>query len=161
MRRAHRHPGGFTLVELLAVIMIIAIVVSIVVAVAGKMMREGSIRNTKMRMGVIMNAVQLYFQEHREYPTVAADALYPALMNPWAHPTPSRLAAQEQARKLILSLEGKALKDPQGAPKFLDGFEAEMVYHSTGGVGGSAYLESAGPDADFATTEDNIRSDRL
>ena len=61
--------AGFTLVELLAVILIIGILVAIVINVSNRAMRKAAEQRTKTTMRVIMSALEIYREEFGVYPS--------------------------------------------------------------------------------------------
>ena len=112
MKRRHEHMNdrAFTLVEMLAVILVVGILVTIVVGVAGKGIEAAATAKTKEGMVTIMNAVDAYYEENQAYPTdVDGDSagLFTALRNC-------------EASKLRL---GALTSDTAREGKFYDGFE--------------------------------------
>lgn len=65
-------PSGFTLIELLIVIAIIAILVAIVVVAInpGRLVAEANDSKKRQEMQQLKNSLQLYFNDHNDYPTV-------------------------------------------------------------------------------------------
>jgi prepilin-type N-terminal cleavage/methylation domain-containing protein len=160
MNDPRRNRKGFTLVEMLAVILIIGILVAVVVAVANRLMTKSDEEQTRLWMQIIMRAVDVYHEEYGEYPDPTGNndqersaSLYVKLWN------------FEAARKRLTSLPSDAVQSG-GSRYFLDGFGQALRYHAHG-MGGTPYLESAGGDWNFGSAEnlkakeDNIRSDRL
>jgi prepilin-type N-terminal cleavage/methylation domain-containing protein len=148
---------AFTLVELLAVILVISILAAVVVGVANQVWRKSAEEQTKLHMRIIMMAVDVYARENGgEYPpepagaddTAKSIALYGLLKNVTA------------ARARLLKLPPEATVKWGLNWYFVDGFGKVLRYHAAG-VGGTPYLESAGADGGFEAKEDNIRSDRL
>ncbi len=136
-----RGRGAFTLVEMLAVILVIGIIVAVVVDVVGTPIATRCGGETRQTMTAVMGAVQAYYDAKRVYP--GADLFGDLRACPQSR---ARLGDLEEVMK------GRAL---------LDGFEQPMRYYSSGGAGGAPYLESAGRDGDFASKDDNIRSDNM
>ena len=134
-----RGRGAFTLVEMLAVILVIGIIVAVVVGVAGIAIAKAAGAETRQTMTAVMGAIQAYYDARGAYPGSLGD-----------------LRACPQSRKRLGGLD-KVMK----GTRFLDGFEQPMRYYSSGGAGGAPYLESAGRDGDFASKDDNIRSDNM
>ncbi len=151
-RRQNTHDGAFTLVEMLAVILVIGILVTIVVGVSGRAIARAKEAKTKLFMGTITNAIGAYFEVNREWPQADENA------------TADDRSAQLfkdllgcEASKLRLGVIG----DVARKGRFYDGYKQVIDYHHSGGAGGAAYLESAGPDGDYSTIDDNIRSDNM
>ncbi len=145
-------PRGFTLVEMLVVISIIAILVTIVVGVTHIVLARASAEETRTNMQVILQAIEAFREtdETNDYPPSTAGTpddhnakLYKALKD------------NPAARKILGPLPDDAIR----GDRFVDGFGMRMDYSSDGGVGGAPVLISAGADSDFGTAQDNIRSD--
>ena len=136
-----RRRGGFTLVEMLAVILVIGIIVAVVVGVAGNAIAKAAEAETRQTMTAVMGAVQSYYDTKGVYPGAS---LF------------TELRACPQSRKRLGGLD-RVIRGTQ----FIDGFEQPMKYHISGGAGGTPYLESAGRDGDFGSLDDNIRSDNM
>ena len=138
MRRRRSNRTGFTLVEMLAVILVIGILVAIVVSVAGKGIAGAAKARTEEAMTTIMTAVDAYFEEKGEYPQASgatADARSSRLY--------SDLRGCESSKTRLANLTKDVLHDG----RFYDGFEQAIDYRDSGGKGGGPYLESAGRDA--------------
>ncbi len=173
-RRTGGSGGGFTLVELLAVILVLGIVVAMVVGVSGLVMRKAATERTKQWMGVIRNAWDEYYQATDAYPKYADEGdtgedyksnnadLFGLLMGPTSWGSGDVGARRKaEARRMLDGLPADATRVIDGNWHFIDGFGNIMWYHSTGGAAGQPFLESAGADMNHETTSDNIRSDRL
>lgn len=152
-----RHEAGaFTLVEMLAVILVIGILVTIVVGVAGRVISRAAEKRTLLNMESIMNAIQVYQEENGMYPVPDQSGTY-LEQNAELY---ELLKECDPARKRLGQLSDTAYKVFDPDTWFVDGFENPLRYHVTGGAGGAPYLESAGHDGDFSTSDDNIRSDK-
>jgi prepilin-type N-terminal cleavage/methylation domain-containing protein len=132
--RTSAKKSAFTLVEMLAVVLVIGILVAIIVGVAGNVIQRANREKTKQTMRVISNAISAYYDENKAYP-----------------PDLATLASSAKAAAILSAL-------PPGPP-FMDGFGTAMQYYPSGGAGNCPYLESAGPDGSFTAAADNIRSD--
>ncbi len=143
---------AFTLVEMMAVILVISIVVAVVVGVAGNAISKAAEEKTKESMAVIMTAVDAYHDAKGVWPPVTGGS-------PTARSNRlfRELKACAESKERLAAFTSDTLK----GGKFLDGFEQVIDYHPTGGAGGTPYLESAGRDGDFDSKEDNIRSDNM
>jgi len=150
--------NGFSLVELLVAIAIIALLITIGVGVGQKVMTAGNVKVTEANMAIIMNAIE-YYQE------LDTDA------TPYEPPDDTNDRPNRQSRDLYTALtadnevQAKLASLPADAVEssspghFLDKFGKEIWYDATGGLGGTPLLTSAGPDGYFGT-EDDIRSDK-
>ena len=175
MRSAHRKHRAFTLVEMLAVIFVIAILVTIVVGVSNMVIRRSRIEQTRVTMSVIMTALDKYNEVKHGYPPEATD-FSDKPTSGWSDPdwqaccrgakVYADLLAVPECQARLTSLDKNCIKTFNGKTTFkltfTDGFEKYMDYRQpggNGGAGGMPLLESAGPDGDFTATADNIRSD--
>lgn len=162
MNEPARNRKAFTLIELLAVILVISILVAVVVGVATQVIRKSAEDSTKLYMQIIIKAVSVYHEEYGAYPdldpagddTARGAELYAKL---WVTP---------RCRERLSPLPPEAMLAPGGNRYFVDGYQNTLRYHSRG-LGGAPYLESCGGDGNFGSDaepeakEDNIRSDRL
>ena len=136
-----RRRGAFTLVEMLAVILVIGIIVAVVVGVAGNAIAKAAEAETRQTMTAVWGAIQAYHDAKGVYPG-------PSLF--------TELRDCPQSKKRLAGLD-KVIR----GTGFIDGFEQSIRYHTTGGAGGTPYLVSAGRDGDFDSLDDNIRSDNM
>ena len=138
---------GFTLIEMLVVILVIGILVALVVSVSGTIIRRGYIARTRTDLEMIMKAVQIFHED-----TI-----------PHAYPAgPNISDLYRQLQDVPRAVDRLRKLDPKVSPGtrqvFLDGFGFKLRYLHEGGPAGSPLLISPGPDGDFGT-EDDIRSD--
>src|SRR5689334_3166997 len=94
-RRQSRRGGGFTLVELLVVIGIIAILVGILIPVVSRVRTQAQVTATNARMVQISSAIQAYFMEWQAYPGSFPNSAWvptvsPALFKPTDSSDPKR-----------------------------------------------------------------------
>jgi len=156
----HRDRSGFTLVEMLAVILVIGVLVAVVVGVAGRAIAGAAEKQTRLNMQTIMNAVDAYYKEEQRWPDPTpreGDAGYDHKVQ--NNDLFKRLRACPGAKKRLAELSRSAYKNTGDNTIFVDGWENPLKYHLTGGAGGGPFLESAGRDGDFSTQVDNVRSD--
>jgi prepilin-type N-terminal cleavage/methylation domain-containing protein len=144
--------AGFTLVELMAVMFILAVIVSLVVGVGMYIVNKAREKETQGNQAIIMDALADYQGRHGVYPD-----------------TLSALTTDVKCQEILRNLTASA-----GA-SFSDGFGKAMLYAKEGGLGGKPVLISGGPDLETGLTEsggkltvtagsetkvkDNIRSD--
>ncbi len=138
-----RRRGGFTLVELLAVIFIIGILVSLTVAVGFWLTRQVPEEATRANQKIVMAAVNSYYEVHEAYPTDSK----------WME----QLQLEPNAREKIQQLPEDAWVP--GTQNVKDGWGKSMRYRRNEGLGNRPVVISAGPDGEFSNADD-IRSDR-
>jgi type II secretory pathway pseudopilin PulG len=146
MSRKHAH-AGFTMVEMLTVLVVLMILIGLVVGV-GKYIYDDSLRKqTVTTMDVLNNALQAFYAANSNtYPgsAVSGAGVITAL---------NAGGADVQAR--LNDLPKDAVKDGV----LVDGFGRAISYDPTGGLGGRPVFISGGPDGTNGTPDD-IRSDR-
>lgn len=160
---------GFTLVEMLVVISIIAVLVLIVVGVSQIVVGKTGTMQTKLNMEVIHQAIAAYGEVKGYYPPDETD--FGGNPNPGAWPARDweaykrglnlykELSSVPQARAQIAHLDKDATRKINGNNVFVDGFDKYLEYFSDQGVGGTPVVISAGGDGRFDTEKDNVRSD--
>ena len=166
-RNALHSIRGFTLIEMIVVVAIIAVLVTIVVGVSGLVLSRASVERTKVNMQVIYQAIEAYHDAEENYPPDEPDSAPPA---DWGAGTRNwhaycrgkklydELISVPQAQAHIANLKD-VIMNISGNNVFVDGFDKYMEYFSSEGVGGTPVIISAGSDGDFETEKDNIRSD--
>ena len=140
MRRSNwtsRRAGGFTLVEMLALILIIGIIMTIVVGVSGVIIQDANRKQTLRRMEIVLQAIRAYRDDTGDWP----DNL-------------GVLSGNTKSAKRLESLE----PDARSGSNYVDGFGNMISYRKTGARDGGPLLKSNGPDGQ-ANTDDDIRSD--
>jgi prepilin-type N-terminal cleavage/methylation domain-containing protein len=157
--------GGFTLVELLLVMFIMAVLVTLVVGVGAYIIEEGKKQKTLERQRLLMAAVEAYFTVMNYYPPDRED------------PCSSNYDPNKSMKVLLAALDGvncdefaeavrektKPFLDEITDPN-TDGFGKPMRYYARRGIAGKPFFISSGPDENFGDLdekkrEDNIRSD--
>ena len=169
MKKSDIHQGrGFTLIEMIIVVMVIAILVGVVIGVSKMIAARAANEKTRMYMETISLAIETYYESTKDYPYQETDI--PETPDDWRWTSRDwhafmrnkklyqQLIAVPSAQKRLAALPEDAVRNIYGENVFIDGFEMFLDYFRSGGVGGSPVLISAGPDRTF-DTEDDIRSD--
>ncbi|MDY7011682.1 MAG: type II secretion system protein [Planctomycetota bacterium] len=164
---------GFTLIEMLVVIGIIAVLVMVVVGVSQLVIDKTGKTQTKLNMEVIHQAIEAYSEVKGNYPPDEDDFSdpYPDYSDrDWRAykrgvKLYDELSSVPQARARLANLGKDAIMNIDGNNVFVDGFDKYMEYFSDHGAGGTPVVISAGGDGRFGTDaepeykKDNIRSD--
>jgi general secretion pathway protein G len=140
---------GFTLVELLAVMLILAVLMTLVIGASKMLFNKIYVDETKNSMKIIMTALSQYYESTGDYPTQDANN------EAWI----SQLAGNDKARAQITKLE-KKVWNADNNRQFRDAWENPIVYKRTGGLAGAPGLISPGPDGDISTEDDNVRDNK-
>ncbi|MBS3734411.1 MAG: type II secretion system protein [Phycisphaerae bacterium] len=157
--RAGRHqaPDGFTIIELLVVMAIIGIVLALVMGVSRYISVKAGKDKTVLIQRIVCKAIDTYRDENNNAlpPEDSADD----------HATDDMmrdLSECQASAKVLSHLPADCWTG--GHNPILDGFNREMRYMQSEGLGGTYVLISPGPDGEFNgdpdNEEDNIRSDR-
>ena len=136
---------GFTLIEALVVVVIIALLASLAVAITGALRARAQADEIMTDMRVIMTAIQAFYDEKGAYPD-EGKSLAPQLKEV--------LAAAER----LTSLD-KSVFDGTSTSEFKDRYDNDIKYFRHRGPGGTPVLRSPGPDGKAETSDDNIWSD--
>ena len=137
--------GGFTLVELLAVMLILGILMALVLGASKLIFKDVYVEETKSNMAVIMTAIKAYRKATGSYPSQSG----------WV----GQLAGNAESKKFIAKL-GENVWKTTSTGEFLDAWGNAIKYSPTGGLAGAPGLTSAGPDGDHGTEEDNVRHNK-
>lgn len=188
-RRARAVGQGFTLVELLAVMLIMAVIVSLVVAVGNWVREDAARRKTSTIQAVAMQAVQAFYDEVGYYPGLdeenediidsdlgddppdnlddnkTTNALLEYLQADdnrvdFADDDDLVAAVKATAGELLSDLPDDAIvTDDDGSRFLMDGYEQPMHYDPKGGLGGRRPVLISAGPDGEFGTEDDIRSD--
>ncbi|MDP6546031.1 MAG: type II secretion system protein [Phycisphaerae bacterium] len=137
--------AGFTLVELLAVMLILAILTGLVGGAVWRLFPDVNETKTKNTMAVVTSAITEYHNATGDYPSQAD----------WV----GQLADTEESRKQIEKL-AENVWSATNNNEFRDAWGNAIAYSPTGGPAGAPGLTSAGPDGDISTEEDNVRHNK-
>lgn len=132
---------GFTLIEALVVIVIIALLASLMVAITGALAARAQADEIRTDMGVIMTAIQAFYDETGAYPTES----------------PPGLALGDQLKGLLAAAERLASLEKtvfDGSGPFKDRYGNDIEYFRDRGPGGTPLLRSPGPDGEDDTADD-------
>jgi len=182
--RPTRRRQAFTLIELLAVLMIMMIVVALVVSVAGSIRDMAKKAATVASQEILIEAINAYYDAAHEYPPDRDLSLHLDTVSGYDFPRDSGIvllqyltgkhcynkdgivttdlsisggAPIKAAMERLRHLPPDALGPSDMAVK--DAWRKDMRYEESGGLGDKPVIISAGPDHDFSTPEDNVRSD--
>ena len=140
---------GFTLLEMLVVVVIIAILTGLVMGISTYVQNEGARKETESTQAVVMQAIQVYYD-------ISFPNNYP-LETEWLR----ILAENPEACEYLLCLPSDTYRvlQPPNPQELHDGWGRAMNYRRSSGFGGRPVIVSAGPDGKINTEKDNIRSD--
>lgn len=161
--RAGRSAGGpagrgFTLIELMVVIAILAILTTLIVSVSSYVRTKAMQDETQANMKIIMSAI-MAFQDQD------AKGSFPVSLAAHGGITEARLQSKNlftllnsvpQCRRILQNLPPKAI-DLAG-PYFVDSFGGASLDYYYPGPAGRPTLVSAGKDGDYSTDADNLSS---
>lgn len=156
MKRRRHRTKGFTLVEMLMVVVILGVLLAIIVGVTATVQKKGNIEQTKTNMRAILAALGAYYDIYRDYP-VDSNPSYPLAYMLAGAGCPGKCKD-----KLATGMPFDAIYYISGSTpswSFLDGFGRAMTYAKSSAKGGGPLLTSPGPDGDPNTAADNIYSD--
>ena len=157
---SHRSPGrrGFTMVELLVVLMVLGILVAVVVGIGNYVVDEQHGTQTRAWQDVVLGAVEKYTQVNNAPPpklsgTWTGEANYGD--NPmWRCRTlyfylDKEPACMAMLRQLPPNAIGRQVTLAVKTGEFFDSYGKVLDWHPTGGSANTPVLVSAGPDGDF------------
>ena len=143
-RLTHPRTGrGFTLVEMLTVLMILAIILGLGVGISRYLMEEAARKQTEVTQAVLMDAIL-------RYKTITGSP--PASLNALVNTSDPKL---DEVKAIALKVQ----KDKFDGTTAWDGWGSIMDYQAAGGRGGTPVIISGGSDRNMTTTDNNVRSD--
>jgi len=148
---AGARPGGFTLVEMLVVLLIIAIVLALGAGVATAIIERTDKEETKSRLSIVWEAINVYFEENGRTWPANLNAMASAEQKPWTD--------------VLRRLPADSTKDCNATQIIIkDRYGNALKYSPSGGAfGGQPSLYSMGPDGKSGTAaekKDDIRRDK-
>ena len=151
--KSHEYNAGFTLVEMLIVVAIIALLATMVVGLAARIDNQSKERALKSTFALLEGALQEYYDYWNAFP-------YPNPLPPPLYPSPSaalygQLYSTPTSRKILEEISSKLIRD--NPPQIYDPWGTLLDYRYTLGDN-FPMLVSAGPDKSFVNTADNISS---
>ncbi|MCK5160751.1 MAG: prepilin-type N-terminal cleavage/methylation domain-containing protein [Candidatus Aureabacteria bacterium] len=166
---------GFTIIEMIAVMAIIAILMGIILPIMGVAKKKALAAKAKIMIESIGAAIKMYEMDFGDLPPDAdvtgdnhpTEPLYSYLTTPWTTANASIYAGPYIEFKGDVSIRiGVADSEPDGKYEIVDPWGNEYHYESDddNGAGGDAPyrniysfdIYSAGPDEDLSTAADNI-----
>lgn len=146
----HHRRKGFTLVELLAVMLILSILMALVVGVSGNVTARVNRKRTIVTMDIVLDAIQAYREDQGSDPNSLLDLVGNAVAQKVLANLDSETWANKDDPTTKYYDERQNINDAYGTP---------LKYEKTGGLGGCPVLISGGPDHN-ADTDDDLRSDK-
>jgi general secretion pathway protein G len=98
MRRARSRSRGFTLIEILVVIAILAVIGSVAVVKYMAYLRDASVDTARMKLREVGKTIEIYYSRNLKYPETIEELVTPreegkmsvlkagALLDPWKNP---------------------------------------------------------------------------
>lgn len=146
-----RKTKGFTLIELASLLIIMVVGTAFVVGISDNAQRDYKIKQTRNIQNIVVQAIQIYYQEHHNWPAVSvSDVLSGSELL-------KALTADPDSRSAIKIQElsdDAILTDKLGQRHLLDGFGRRMIYISPQGQSKlSPRLISKGENIDSPTDD--------
>lgn len=169
-RNCPADPGqarGFTLVELMVVVLIISIIAGLAVSIGAAMLTKGKEDKTRALLRLVGQAIAVYYEATGAYPGYPTDMPYPPPKNSTmdydkekvflpTHYLLTDLQSVPAARSKLVNLpEGSMILDSADPTKgyLHDAYEAEVLYSPEGGNNNAPVLFSGGPDRTYSGDE--------
>jgi len=148
--KRRRYNAGFTLVEMLIVVAIIALLATMVVGLAARIDNQSKERGLKSTFTLLDGALQEYYDYWKAFPdpNKAPYLTHSAALYGQLYSTPT-------SRKILEEISSKLIRD--NPPQIYDPWGTLLDYRYTPGDN-FPMLVSAGPDKSFVNTADNISS---
>lgn len=151
--------AGFTVIELLVVISILAILVGLVISVGAHVRMKGLQDDTVNMLGIVQQAVDAYKDATGDYPEQDVDFGGPDYAGQAAANSQALLRdlrSVEASKDRLRNLPGGRIDIDNNT--LIDAFGNSINYLRDGGAGGLPVIVSAGKDGVWNTSDD-LRSD--
>ena len=161
---AARSRRGFTLIELMAVIVIIAILVALIFSVGLYLRHDSGNKVTLATLDILSVAIEAFHAETGKMPeeanvSGAATEIEAAITR--SKYLGAQLLSARSSNERLIHLPQDAIRshptngklEPSQFLCFQDGFERPIDYRKEKGMGGAPMLISAGPDGKFGYTK--------
>jgi prepilin-type N-terminal cleavage/methylation domain-containing protein len=166
---------GFTLVEMLVVIVILGILMAMMVPAAGVILKRAKVAQAKSDAGVVVTVLLKYYSEYNRWPAFAFNAdpqhLTESLWVQTMSPSPDGVPPDQNVKRIVFFSAGGGVLE-QATGNFIDPWGKPFEYQvdldrdgnlaNPNGEGQTLRAQvvawSAGPDGDYATWPDNATS---
>ena len=151
-----RRKSGFTLVEILVVIAIMAIIGAGAVSVANKVVKTAKVNKTKAAISNLVAALEEYYRAEEKYPVNTSKLFDELTKNPKTSPIVDKLSDEFKT-----TVAGKDPFDPSitiDYSRYVDSWGIAMRYINRNN-GSFPKIISAGTDKVFDTADDIVSTD--
>jgi len=146
-----RLKSGFTLIEMIIVVAIIALLAAMIIGGAGALDNQGKQRAVENLFGQIEAALDAYYDFNGSFP---AEPAPPTTEIQRAEAMYAALYALADSRTVLAEIDGSFVLDRRPAPPVIcDPWKTPVDYSYTAGMQYPT-LTSAGPDKMFGTADD-------
>ncbi len=163
---------GFTMIELMIVLMILSILVAMVVGIGNYVAEEQNRKQTRVYQEIILGAIDRYTHIHGSAPGGSGSDVSARIRD-----LARDLAKDPDCAEILTKLPKSAYSKTVGGGTFSDAYGQELDWYPAGSMGNGPLLVSAGADGDFGhgdggrfgyltysekqlkAQKDNIRSD--
>ena len=149
----YQDKAGVTLVELLIVISVLSVLVSLVLAGAGRLHNQGKERIVRETFSLLDGALEEYFDYYGSFPVYENGAT----LAERSEKLLEKLRRSAESRKVVGQVSGKLIAsnvpDPNETPELYDPWGTLVDYSYAVGDNFPLFV-SAGPDRIFGTPDD-------
>jgi len=169
--KSRKYKAGFTLVEMLIVVAIIAILATMVVGLATRIDNQAKERGLKSTFALLDSALQEYYDYWKDSPVPFPDPNKPPYLTHSAA-LYGQLYSTPTSRKILEKISSKLIRDTPGAvgmPEICDPWGTVLDYRYVPGdnfpllvsAGPDRKFHLPGPDGRFGTADDVISGDDI